>query len=139
MFTVDQNKLIDTVAEELKGTLTKPDWADFVKTGVHKERPPADADWWFKRAAAVLRVIHLRGPIGVAKLRVKYGGRQDRGVKPSRFQKGSGSVLRKILQDLEKNGYIVYKEVGVHKGRVTTPKGVSLLFSTAKKIGGGKQ
>lgn len=139
MHTVSQQQLIDEVAENLKEHIQKPEWADYVKTGVHKQRPPKDENWWYIRAAAVLRTVHMRGPIGVAKLRTKYGGLKNRGVQPNIFRKGSGSVLRHILQQLEQAGFIKQAERGAHKGRIVTPAGASLLFKTAKKIGGSKK
>jgi small subunit ribosomal protein S19e len=54
-----------------------PEWAIFVKTGVHKERPPIQEDWWQIRAADVLRTIERMGPIGTQKLRTKYGGKKN--------------------------------------------------------------
>ena len=131
---VNTNELIEKAAEELKKTneIKIPDWAPFVNTGVHKERPPADPEWWYKRAAAVLRKIYLLGPIGVNKLRTYYGGRKDRGSKPEHFYKGSGKILRLILQQLEKEGLVKYDEKGLHKGRVITPKGKSFLDKLIK-------
>lgn len=111
-----------------------PSWAPFVKTGMHKERPPTNSDWWYIRAASVLRKVHLLGPIGVSKLRTKYGGKKNRGVKPGKFYKSSGNIIRKILQQLEEAKLIKQDIADKHKGRVTTSKGISLLFSTAKKI-----
>ena len=134
MLTVEQNALINAVAQDLKELITKPDWADFVKTGVHKERPPQQDDWWYIRAAAILRTVYIRGPIGVSKLRTKYGGLKNRGVAPSKFAKGSGSIIRHILQQLEQAELIKQAERGVHKGRITTPKGASLLFKVAKTL-----
>lgn len=136
IFNVPQDKLIQKTADELKKLVHMPSWAPFVKTGTHKDRPPVDPDWWYVRSAAVLRKVHLYGPIGVAKLRVKYGGKKNRGMKPERFYKGSGSVLRKVLQQLEEAKLIKQATIGKHKGRVITPKGTSLLFSTAKSMGG---
>ena len=69
---VPQDELIKKVAEELKSIIGQPEWAPFVKTGNHKERPPVDNDWWYIRAASVLRKVYLLGPIGVSKLRTKY-------------------------------------------------------------------
>ena len=114
--------------------IQKPEWADYVKTGVHKERPPSRDDWWYVRAAAVLRTVKLQGPIGVSKLRTKYGGLKNRGVKPEHFFKGSGSVLRHVLQQLEHAELVKQTEKGVHKGRMTTPKGDALLFAAAKRL-----
>ncbi|MFC2136337.1 30S ribosomal protein S19e [Bacteroidota bacterium] len=136
LFNVQQEELIKKTAEELKKLIHMPSWAPFVKTGTHKDRPPVDADWWYVRAAAVLRTIYLVGPVGVSKLRVKYGGKKNRGMKPEKFTKGSGSVIRKVLQQLEEAKLIKQAKIKKHKGRVITPKGKSVLFSAAKAMGG---
>jgi len=136
MHDVYPNELIEKVAENLKKIeqIKPPAWAAFAKTGMHRERAPVELDWWYKRAAAVLRSVAILGPIGVSKLRTKYGGKKRRGYKPPEFRKGSGSIIRKILQQLEKAGFIKYAEKGVHKGRVITAKGMSLLDKTAIEI-----
>ena len=122
------------VAQELKGKIEAPKWAAFVKTGVHKERPPPQPDWWYIRAASILRAIYRNAPVGVSRLRSKYGGAKNRGAKPERFRKASGNIIRKMLQQLEKAGYITQKKEGVHKGRILTPAGTSLLTRVATKI-----
>ncbi len=127
--------LIDRLKEELKKfePISPPEWAYYTKTGVHKERPPAQDDWWYARAASILRTLYLRGgrPVGVERLRTKYGGRKDRGVKPERFVKGSGHVIRLILQQLEAAGLVERVE---RRGRRISPKGVSLLDRVAAEI-----
>ena len=117
MFNVSPQELIEKVKEDLKkiNEIHPPSWAPFVKTGLHKERAPSQEDWWYIRAASVLRFISVRGPIGVSKLRKKYGGKKDRGVRPSRFRVASGNILRKVLQQLEKAGLAKQAEIGVHK------------------------
>ena len=136
LYDVPTNELIIKVAEELKkmSDITPPSWADFVKTGMHKERPPIQSDWWHIRAAAVLRTLQLKGPIGVSKLRVKYGGKKNRGMQPEKFFKASGNILRKILQQLEKAGLAKKAEQGVHKGRIITEKGASLIGKAANAL-----
>ena len=131
IYDQDPNELILKVAEKLKKVeqIKPPVWAIWVKTGVHKERPPIQKDWWHIRAAAVLRSIYKLGPIGVSKLRIKYGGKKDRGMKPEEFRKGSGNILRKILQQLESAELIKQNKKSVHKGRIITPKGIKLLSS----------
>lgn len=136
LYDVPQDQLIEKTADELKKLVHMPSWAPFVKTGHHKDRPPADPEWWYTRSAAVLRKIYLKGPIGVSKLRIHYGGKKNRGMKPEKFVRGSGSVLRKVLQGLEEAKLIKQASVGKHKGRIITPKGTSLLFSAAKGLGG---
>ena len=140
MNDVYPNELIEKVAEKLKSVeaIKAPVWAAFAKTGAHNERAPLEGDWWYTRAAAVLRSIAILGPIGVSKLRTKYGGKKRRGHKKAEFRKGSGSVIRKILQQLEKAELIKFSEKGVHKGRVLGPKGKSLLDKTAAEISKAK-
>ena len=133
---VNPQELISTAANELKNKkLVEPaSWAKFVKTGRHNERLPDNEDWWYFRSASVLRTIAKLGPIGTQKLRVKYGGRRNRGHKPEHFYPGSGSVIRKVLQQLEKSQLIKQIEKGIHKGRILTPKGVTFLDHLAIQI-----
>ncbi|HKZ49907.1 MAG TPA: 30S ribosomal protein S19e [Candidatus Nanoarchaeia archaeon] len=133
-FDVSPIELAKEVAQELKAKIQAPEWAKFVKTGVNKERPPAERDWWHIRAASVLRTIYKSGPVGVSKLRTRYGGAKSRGVRPNKFMKASGSVLRKIIQQLESAGLVAYKKDTVHKGRIITPAGLALLTKAADKI-----
>jgi len=137
VYDVDANALIERAAEELKKAenIKVPEWATFVKTGQSKDRPPVTLDWWYSRAAAVLRAIYAKGPIGVSKLRIKFGGKKNRGHKPEQFRKSSGKIIRVILQQLEKEGLVKYTDKGVHKGRVVTPKGKSFMdkLVTVKK------
>jgi len=133
IYDADANVLIEKAANELKKSIKAPEWSAYVKTGVHKERPPEDRDWWYKRAAAVLRKVYMLGPVGTNKLRVKYGGKKNRGFKPERFYPGSGKVIRTILQQLEKEKFIVQQQKGLHKGRVVTGKGKKFLDSLSKK------
>lgn len=109
-----------------------PEWAQFVKTGRNRERPPVDDDWWYARAASVMRKINKLGPVGVSKLRKKYGGKKNRGHKPGKTFIASGNILRKILQQLEKAGFAQQVEKGPHKGRILTPKGKSFLDKSSK-------
>jgi len=133
---VNPNDLNNKVADELKKqSLVQPtDWSKFVKTSHSKDRLPEDPDWWFHRAAAIMRSIATRGPVGTQKLRTKYGGKKNRGHKPERFYKGSGNIIRKILQQLERAGFVEKGEKGVHKGKVITKKGKSFLDKLAKDI-----
>ena len=123
------NIVIEKLADKLKrlNSIKKPEWADFVKTGSFKERSPVNKDWWFIRSAAILRSVTMLGPIGVSKLRKKYGGKKNRGMKPEKFYLASGSIIRKVLQQLELEELIKKKEEGIHKGRLITKKGLDLI------------
>ncbi|MBT3323830.1 30S ribosomal protein S19e [archaeon] len=135
VYDVDPSLLIRDAGEELKEVkeVQKPEWAEIVKTGPGQERLPDDQDWWYFRAASVLRKVYTRGPIGVSKLRTYYGTKKNRGVRPEKFYKASGKIIRIVLQQLEAAGYVQYKEKGVHKGRVITGKGQSFLDNVARK------
>lgn len=132
MYKEDPKVVIENLAKELKQIIKQPEWTPYVKTGMHKERPPADKDWFFKRAASIMRAVGLKGPLGVSKLRNKYGGRKNRGVNAPHFYKGSGNIIRKALQELDKVGLTVQAEKGVHKGRVLTPKGQKMLAKAGR-------
>lgn len=139
VYDVNPNELIDKVAESLENSeIETPKWSKFVKTGAGKQRVPQQENWWFKRCAAVLRSVYVRGPIGVSRLRNKYGTRKDRGTKSEKFYKGSGSVIRKCLQQLEKLGYISKVSYAKKHGRQITPEGKSFLDKIASSIVGGK-
>ena len=129
----DSNELIMKIAERLKESknIKMPEWAYYVRTSHGKDRPPVQSDWWYIRAAAILRKVALKGPIGTEKLRTLYGTKKNRGFKPEKFVKASGSITRKILQQLEAEGLIVQGQKGIRKGRIITPKGVSFLTKIA--------
>ena len=130
---VSASALIKRLSEELRKLkeLTPPEWSHFVKTGTHKERPPEQPDWWYTRAASLLRRIYIDSPVGVQRLRSYYGGRKKRGVAPGHFRRASGKILRTILQQLEKAGLVMKTERG---GRKLTPKSASMLATLANRI-----
>lgn len=134
--SVDANQLIELLSKELKSVpqIKAPPWAPFVKTGTYKERPPVNADWWYIRTAAILRTVARLGPVGTSKLRTKFGGKHSRGYKSERFARGSGSIIRKAMQQLETAGLIKQTIKGVHKGRIITEKAASLMDSLAQKV-----
>jgi small subunit ribosomal protein S19e len=118
------------LAEALKQdpTFEVPDWANYVKTGVSRERPPVEEDFWHKRAASILRQIYIHGVVGVGRLRTRYGGRKNKGMKPEHFFKASGKIIRTILQQSDAAG--LTEKVKVKKaGRQLTAKGKQLLES----------
>ncbi len=130
---VPADVLIQKTAEELKKIeqIQMPEWALFVKTGAHKERVPQQKDWWYIRAASILRRLYIDGPVGVARLRTYYGGRKNRGVKPEHHVDAGGKIIRTILQQLESAGLV---EKADSKGRRLTPKGQAFLDKIATEI-----
>lgn len=83
------------------GKMKIPDWVDLVKTSKAKELAPYDPDWYYIRAASILRHVYLRRSLGVGHFTRVYGGRKRRGSKPSHFVRSSPSIARSILKNLE--------------------------------------
>ena len=133
VYDVPAEKLILKVAEKLKGcdAIEAPAWAEFVKTGRHTEKAPAQDDWWYTRSAAILRTLYVKGPMGSSKLAAEYGGYADKGSMPNRAIKGSRNIARKCMMQLENAGYLVSVE---KKGRGISPSGMSLLDNSAKEV-----
>jgi small subunit ribosomal protein S19e len=129
LYTVDSRDLNRELARELKERklVAAPAWVAFAKSGQHRERVPQLEDWWYHRAASVLRTVATKGPIGTAKLATKYGGRKNRGVAPDQFKEASTNVLRKCLQQLEKAKLVKQVDFDGHKGRVITKEGNAML------------
>jgi len=121
--------LIEETAGKLISEIQKPEWTDYVKTGMHVERAPQRQDWFYVRMASILYRAFKWGTIGTEALRSYYGGRRNRGVKKEHHYKASGKVIRTCVQALEKAGYL---ERAQPSGRKITTKGFRLLNDTAK-------
>ncbi|RXE57251.1 30S ribosomal protein S19 [Methanoculleus taiwanensis] len=132
VYDIPADMFIRQVAEELKKTpeVQPPDWAAFSKTGVHREMPPENPDWWYIRSASILRRVYVDGPVGIQRMRSFYGGKRDRGSNPYRFRRGSGSILRKALQQLEAAGYVSQNK----DGRIVTAAGRSFMDNIANSM-----
>ena len=131
--TIQPAKYNSSLAEALKKIpeFTKPEWANFVKTSVNKSRPPFEEDFWYKRAASILRQAYIKKIVGVNRLRTRYGGRKKRGYKPEEFRKASGKIIRTILQQAEKAGFLE-KSKEKRAGRQLTQKGKLFMEDFAK-------
>lgn len=130
IFTKDPVKFIPALAEALKNieAFEAPEWALYVKSGMSRERPPADENFWHIRAASILRQLYIKGVVGVGKLRTKYGSKKDRGGKPDKFKKSGGKIIRVILQQAEAAG-LVEKVTRLQHGRRLTQAGRDFLDS----------
>ena len=128
IFSKDAQEYIGKLAEALKGVseFEVPEWVSYVKSGVGRERAPESDDFWYVRAASILRQLYVRGVVGVNRLRTRYGCKKSRGVRPSKFRKGGGKIIRVILQQAEKAGFVEKVEKLQH-GRRLTQKGRDFL------------
>ena len=135
VYDVAPEKFILALASELKknAEFKEPEWIFFVKSSAARARPIVEDDFWYKRTASILRQIYMRGVVGVGKLRTKYGGRKNRGMKPAEFRKGSGKIIRLILQQAEKAGFLE-KVKGKKTGRKLTEKGKEFLDKLARSL-----
>ena len=123
-------KLADYIKENIN-EVSPPPWAYFVKTGSHNERPPEQEDFWYIRSASLLRKLYLHGVIGIERLRSEYGGRTRHKMRPEHFRKAGGSIIRKILQQLEKAGLVATIK---GRGRVLTKRGKELLENISAEV-----
>jgi small subunit ribosomal protein S19e len=135
IFAKDPEKFVPALAEALKklGEFSVPEWATFVKSGVSRERPPVGDDFWYIRAASILRQLYIHGVVGVGKLRTRYGSRKNRGGRASKFRKSGGKIIRVILQQAEAAG-LVEKVMRMQHGRRLTAKGRELLDSIEVEV-----
>jgi len=126
--TIESHKYNKLLAEALKKIpeICQPEWAELVKTSTHNKRPTTEEDFWHKRTASILRQIYIKGIVGVSRLRTRYGGRKNRGMKPPEFRKGGGKIIRTILQQAEKAG-LLEKVKEKKSGRQLTKEGKELL------------
>ncbi len=133
VYDVPAERLIEKTAVKLReiDTIKPPEWAEFVRTGRHTEKAPAQKDWWYTRAASILRKVYIMGPIGTSRLAEEYGGFADRGSRPNKAVKGSRNIARKCIMQLEASGLVAKNK---NQGRMITAKGQKLLDAAAKEI-----
>ena len=107
VYELDAHEYNKKLADALKKIpeFKSPEWAEFVKSGPAKARPIEDSDFWYKRAASILRQIYKKKIVGVNRLRTKYGSKKNRGYKPEEFRKASGKIIRIILQQADVAGF----------------------------------
>jgi len=146
-YDVPAELLLPVVAGKLEqfDSIKQPEWADDVKTGSNRERPPTQLNWWQIRCAAILRKVARLGPIGVKQLADKFGGPRNRDVKPNRVKTGSRNIIRTALIQLEEIGLVekvitkmVENEYGesveITKGRKVTSAGQKFLDECAHSV-----
>jgi len=137
LYDVPAEELIEAVTDRLAETdeVEEPDWVQFVKTGVDRELPPEQEDFWVRRAASLLRKVAVDGPVGVGSLRTEYGsakqGSNRYRVRPRQQSQSSGKIIRTALQQLEAAGYVATAE---GEGRTVTPEGHGFLDDTAADV-----
>lgn len=132
VYDVPQSKMIESVSGKLKKVkgVKAPEYLKYAKTGVNREAQPFQEDFWYIRCASILRKLYENGPLGVNRLAKRYGGKKNRGMKPEKRVRGSGSIVKDALTQLE----AVELVMTTKRGRVLTPKGVSFLDKAAHEV-----
>ena len=145
-YDVPADLLNPALADKLSGMdgISRPQWADYVKTGIHRERPPTQSNWWEMRCAALLRKVGREGPIGVNSLAQAFGGKKDNGSNPHTPAMASRHIIRTALQQLSDAGLIAMKETKtvqsvagdqkLYSGRIITSAGQKLLDEVAHSV-----
>ncbi len=134
IYELDAHEYNKKLAKALKQIpeFKEPEWVKFVKSGPAKERPIEDPDFWYKRAASILKQIYRKKIVGVNRLRTKYGSKKNRGYKPEKFKRAGGKIIRTILQQTDAAGFTeIAKTIkgvrGRKPGRKLTENGKSFL------------
>ena len=133
VFDVKGSAVVKVAAEKLKDKIKKPAYIDYVKSGANKERTPNSPDFWYIRSASILRQVYLNGPIGVERLRTRYGSRKEHTMHRKHRMKAGGSIIRDSFQSLEKINFVKNTKAG----RVITPQGKSFLDKISKEVESG--
>ncbi len=129
---VPADLLIEKMTEDFSkdGNIKVPEWTEFLKSGVHREKGWAQEDWYYRRLASTLRKVYMRGNIGIQRLSEEYGGRKDNGSKPYHPASASRSIVRHILNELQSLGLVVKNETG----RSVSPKGEAMLQKASRSV-----
>ena len=143
VYELDTQEYNKKLAEALKKVpeFKEPEWAQFVKSGPAKERPIDEPDFWYKRAASILRQTYKKKIVGVNRLRTKYGSKKDRGMKPEEFRRAGGKIIRTILQQADAAGFTeIAKDVkGVRKRKPCRNLATKGHFRKKNQCGGHKK
>lgn len=137
LYDVPAADLIEAVADYLadEDEIEAPDWTTVATTGVGRELPPEQTDFWTTRCASLLRKVAIDGPTGVGALATAYGdtkgGSNRYQVRPPSQSDSSRKIIRTALQQLEAAGLV---ETQQGQGRVVSGEGRKLLDETADDV-----
>lgn len=135
IFEIESDQLVKRTAEKLREqNISKPSYVDYVKSGAGRDRAPTDDSFWYMRCASILRQTYVNGPIGISKLRTRYGNRKRHVVTHPHHKRAGGSIIKDAFDTLEKAGYVAKTK----DGRTITDKGKSFLDKVANELLKGK-
>ena len=136
-YDIPANMLISALADKSSDSkdIVAPNWSEYVKTGVDRERPPTQENWWTIRTASLLRKVAKQGPIGVTTIAQTYGTVMNNGAGPNTPGVASRKIIRTALQQLEAAGLVEM----VPTKEVETEDGKQQLYSGRKITSAGQK
>ena len=114
------------------GKIELPKYVDSIKTGCFCYNGPANPDWYYVRAASIIRRIYLTPGIGVGALRHIYGSLNRRTKGRPHHTPASGGIIRHVFHQLEKLQLV---EKTPNGGRRVTKTGRRDLDRISAQIG----
>ncbi|ESU36657.1 SSU ribosomal protein S19E, partial [Giardia duodenalis] len=131
---VPADVFINSFAAHLKnrGIIKCPAFTDYVKTGVSRQYAPRDADWFYIKAASVIRHFYISGShsIGVAGLARKYSSLQKGKTTPHHTKRASCKVIRSIVSQFLGQKLLIAGE----RGRHISPNGRKMVEDFAEGL-----
>ncbi|EKX73210.1 40S ribosomal protein S19, putative [Theileria equi strain WA] len=117
---------------KLKGYIECPKWIDYAKTSVAKELSPQNPNWFYVRAAAILRHLYFHPDSGIDRLRKVYSSKKRNGSAPNHTCRASGKIIRSIVQQLESVGFL--EQDMLKHGRRLSRKGCNTVNAFARQL-----
>ncbi|KAL0229959.1 hypothetical protein PCE1_003523 [Barthelona sp. PCE] len=110
--------------------LELPTEITYIKSAPGRELGPQDPDWFFKRAAAILRRVYIQPGIGLGGFAKYFGAKARNGHARNHGALAARGVIRRIIQNFEKAGLIEQST----KGRVLSSEGRRVCDTVATNI-----
>jgi len=132
---IQSAEFISALSTKLKKMIDFDESLLIYKTSCAKELAPLNDDFQYIRLASIMRKMYIRrDPIGTSRLSKIYSSSKNRGSKPSRSQRGSGGLIRKLLQKLEAKNLICQVNDSNKHGRILSNEGHALMDSVVKSF-----
>ena len=141
VFDAPANNLVNQIASffKEKNIIKLPKYAPLVKTSRANDCEPINPDYIYYRAAAICRKLYVTKSknIGVGSLRSMFSKKERRGSQPPKTFKAGGKIIRDLVIQLKKAGYVDNygkKEHESNFGLFLTKKGISELDKIASRL-----
>lgn len=110
-YRVDAHKLVDAISSTLeKEKIELPVNNDLIKTGCGRQYNPQASNWFYTRMGSIVRQAMCKNNVSLIGLSHKYGVRKNRGVRPTKFTRGSRYVIEKAIDNLVKLGWFDFTQ-----------------------------